>query len=200
MRNPGAARSKNDMTENTTIPSASILLVAPRESLAEALDHLLTRVGYVVAVEHDVQEALTRLTHGRFDLGMVDLQTRELGGMGLLRSIRNNDNLKTLPVIVIAAENQTSEIVEALNLQASDCLTVPFDFSLVPARITARLATRPSHGPVTPEQTLLRYQLESSDEGSLWLSPRDTWISFNQRFLKMWNLQEQVHQDPTGHK
>ena len=188
------------MTENIALPPPSILLVAPRESSAEALDHLLTRVGYVVAVEQNAQEALTRLTHGRFDLGMVDLQTAELAGLGLLKSIRSNDSLRNLPVIVIAAENQTSEIVEALNLQASDCLTVPFDFPVIPARIKARLATKPALERATAEETLLRYQLESSDEGSLWLSPRDTWISFNQRFLKMWNLHEQVHQDPTGYK
>jgi diguanylate cyclase (GGDEF)-like protein/PAS domain S-box-containing protein len=187
------------MTENIAVPPPSILLVAVKGSLAEVLRHLLTRVGYVVTAEQDAQEALTRLIRERFDMGILDLQTPE-HGLGLLKRIRSSDSLKNLPVVVIAAENQTSEIVEAFNLEASDCVTVPIDFAMVPARIKARLAIKPTLDRMTPSQTLLRYQLESSDEGSLWLSPQDTWISFNQRFLKMWDLGEQLLQDTSGHK
>src|SRR5215467_8250151 len=129
-----------NMAENITLPPPSILLVAVKDSLAEVLRHLLTGVGYVVTAEQDVQQALTRLTQERFDMGILDLQSPELGGLGLLKSIRSSDALKNLPVVAVAAENQTSAIVEAFNLEASDCVTVPFDFPLVPARIKARLA------------------------------------------------------------
>ena len=188
------------MTESLSLPPTSILLVGSSQSLAEVLDHLLTRSGYVVTVQQNAQEALTTLTHGCFDLGIVDLQRPEVGGLGLLKSVRRSDRLQDLPVVVIAGENQTSEIVEALILGASDCVTVPLDFPVVLARIKARIPSKPALECLTQEETLLHYQLESSDEGSLWVSAQEAWISFNQRFLKMFILPEQLVQDATNRK
>jgi diguanylate cyclase (GGDEF)-like protein/PAS domain S-box-containing protein len=188
------------MTENVSLPPASILLVGSSQSLAEVLDHLLTRSGYVVTVEENDQEALTTLTQGRFDLSILDLQRPEVGGLQLVKDIRRTDSLQEMPLVVIAGENQTSEIVEALSLGASDCVTVPLDFPVALARIKARLASKPALQRLTPEETLLYYQLESSDEGSLWVSPQDAWVSFNQRFLKMFTLPEELVQDTVNRK
>ena len=188
------------MTQNISLPPASILLVGSSRSLAEALDHLLTRSGYVVTVEQNAQEALAKLTQGRFDLGILDLQTPEVGGLGLLRNIRSSDSLMDLPVVVIAGENQTSEIVEALSLEASDCVTVPLDFPVALARIKARLACKLALERLTPEETLLHCQLEASNEGSLLVAANDDWISFNRRFLEMWTITEHRIQDPANRK
>ena len=56
----------------------------------------------------------------------------------MLRRIRENDQLKDLPVIVLSARKQDRDIVEALELGASDYMTKPFILDELVARL-ARL-------------------------------------------------------------
>jgi diguanylate cyclase (GGDEF)-like protein/PAS domain S-box-containing protein len=180
--------------------SASVLLVEANQSLADVLVYLLTQNGYEMTVEQNTQEAIARLIQRPFDLAIVDLQMPEFGGVELLRNIRRSDTLKHFPLVVIAAENQTAEIVEALSLGASDCVTVPLDFPVALARIKARLTPKLALEPLTSQEALLRYQLEASDEGSLLLSPQDDWSCFNQRFLEMWTVPEHLAREPKNRK
>jgi DNA-binding response OmpR family regulator len=59
----------------------------------------------------------------------------------VLRKIRENDRFKGLPIIVLSARKQARDIVEALELGASDYVTKPFIFDELAARL-ARLMGR----------------------------------------------------------
>ena len=59
----------------------------------------------------------------------------------MLRRIRENDRLKDLPVIMLSARKQDRDIVEALELGASDYVTKPFILDELVARL-ARLMGR----------------------------------------------------------
>src|SRR5262249_23340561 len=59
-----------------------------------------------------------------------------------LKFLRRVDSLLDLPIIMVTARGDSSDVVEALELGANDYLTKPLDFPIVLARIRAQLSLR----------------------------------------------------------
>jgi DNA-binding response OmpR family regulator len=109
--------------------------------LTELLEHRLGQRGYETAVARDVHEALALLKERSPDAVIMESMLPGQDGHEVLRWIRENDQLKDLPVIILSARKQDRDIVEALELGASDYVTKPFILEELLARL-ARLIGR----------------------------------------------------------
>lgn len=109
--------------------------------LAELLEHRLSLQGYETAVARDGGEALALIAERSPDAVIMESMLPVNDGYEVLRRIRENDRLKNLPVIMLSARKQARDIVEALELGASDYVTKPFIFDELAVRL-ARLMGR----------------------------------------------------------
>jgi diguanylate cyclase (GGDEF)-like protein/PAS domain S-box-containing protein len=121
----------------------SLLIVDDDEMNRYTLARRLRRDGYErLAMAGNGIEALAAMRADQFDLILLDIMMPEMDGFGVLEAMRTDSHLKTMPVIVISANDDTANFVRAIELGAVDYLTKPFDPVLLRARVRACLERR----------------------------------------------------------
>lgn len=101
-----------------------ILIVDDEPSMREFLEIMLTREGYKVATASDGRDALNMLNKQMYDLIISDIQMPGMGGLELLKNIK--DVSPDTEVIMITAYASTETAVEAMKDGAYDYITKPF--------------------------------------------------------------------------
>lgn len=124
------------------LPSLSagrrILVVEDDESLASFLSSELQSKSYVVDMVHDGEAAAALLeSQRRYDLLILDLNLPKLDGIALLQRVKPSH--PRLRMLVLTARSRVEDKVKALQSGADDCLTKPFSFAELTARVQALL-------------------------------------------------------------
>jgi CheY-like chemotaxis protein len=103
-----------------------VLIAEDEANIAESLSFILGREGHEVLAVADGAAALRQL-HGELpDLLILDVMLPGLNGFEVLKAIKSDPRLKSLPVIVLTAKTQPQdrELAEAIGVSAY--LTKPF--------------------------------------------------------------------------
>lgn len=117
----------------------TILVVDDEFSIVETLGEILTWEGYVVVTAPNGRAALTLLATERPALVLLDYMMPVLDGLQTLASIRGDDRLKNIPVVLMTAAPQ--RVLDAEPLW-NVLLRKPFDVDALLA-IVAELAGPP---------------------------------------------------------
>ena len=119
---------------------AKILIV---DDNPKYLRDALPMYGYEVVVATDGVQALKLLAKTNkttsFDLILLDIMMPNMNGWDTLKSIRNNENTKHIPVIMLTAINEEQKMVSSLKIGADDYVVKPFVLPNLLARIEAVL-------------------------------------------------------------
>ncbi|MFN3872143.1 MAG: response regulator [Ignavibacterium sp.] len=83
--------------------------------------------GYEIISVSDGMEALEILPRENIDLLITDLNMPNVDGFELIKAIRENDELKTTPIIVLSNLSETDDIEKALQFGADSYLIKPFE-------------------------------------------------------------------------
>jgi diguanylate cyclase (GGDEF)-like protein len=83
--------------------------------------------------------ALELIAAGSFDIILLDVMMPDMDGLEVLRRIRAKLSPEALPVIMVTANNQSADIVEALELGANDYVAKPVEFTIALARVNAQV-------------------------------------------------------------
>ena len=113
-----------------------ILFVEDDPSIREVTSRGLEKSGFRVEAEGDGRLALVRFRQGDFDLVLLDLMLPSLGGVEVCRSIRSESNV---PVVMLTARSDTTDVVLGLEVGADDYMTKPFEMPELVARLRAVL-------------------------------------------------------------
>ena len=130
-----------------------ILVVEDNKKLLQTIEKELLKHFEVECCE-DGEEGLYLIKQGIYDLVVLDLMLPSLGGIDILKNIRNN-HIDT-PVLILTAKESLDEKVEAFSIGANDYLTKPFYMEELVARIYAMLRTT---GKLQTKNTLDFYDL-----------------------------------------
>jgi PAS domain S-box-containing protein len=118
---------------------------AARVLLADDNGDLRAYVARILAPHHDVVavrngvEALEALRSGPFDLVVSDVMMPEMDGIELVRAIRSDPEVATLPFIMLSARAGDGAAIEGLRHGADDYLVKPFSSEELLARVYAQL-------------------------------------------------------------
>lgn len=126
-----------------------ILIAEDDAPLASFLAKAFLAENHNCEIAADGQDALTRLSSGRFDLLILDLNLPRLSGAEVLKRIRARD--PEIPILILTATDNVPERVACLDAGADDYLTKPFSFSELSARVRALIRRKGR-----PVQTILR--------------------------------------------
>lgn len=116
-----------------------ILIVEDEPAIRELLRMTLTANGFSCDEAGDGIQALERITSAKPDLVLLDWMLPGLDGLGVLRRLKADPATAELPVILLTAKSEESDIVLGLEMGASDYITKPFSNKVLVARIRALL-------------------------------------------------------------
>jgi DNA-binding response OmpR family regulator len=119
-----------------------ILVVEDEAHLAEGLAFNLEAEGHQVEIAGDGRSAVARLTDGesRFDLVVLDLMLPEMSGFEVARRTRASGNY--VPILILTAKDDSSDLVRGIEEGADDYLTKPFKLDELLVRARALLRRR----------------------------------------------------------
>jgi two-component system alkaline phosphatase synthesis response regulator PhoP len=120
----------------------TILVVEDEEDIRELLKYNLEKEGYQVLGAATGEEAL-RTVRGRLpDLILLDLMLPGIDGLEVCRRIKGDPQTKHLPIVMLTAKGEETDIVTGLELGADDYVTKPFSPRVLLARLRAALRRR----------------------------------------------------------
>ena len=109
-----------------------ILIVEDSPTMRQLLVFALKRLKDVDIVEaQDGMDGLRKVSSDHFDLALIDINMPVMDGLKLISLIRGEDNLKSMPIIVITTEGANEDRERALALGANEYLTKPIQANRV---------------------------------------------------------------------
>lgn len=131
-----------------------LLLVEDDELIAESLVKALTDQHYIIDVATDGQEGGELVEAFTYDLLLLDVMLPKLNGIRLCQQLRSQGN--RIPIILLTAQDTSTDKVMGLDAGADDYIVKPFDVQELLARIRALLRRGSSTLPPVLEWRNLR--------------------------------------------
>ena len=112
-----------------------IVVAEDEQHIAKLISFKLEREGYEVTWAKDGEEALEKIRQVMPDLVLLDVMMPVMDGYEVLRNLKNDDRLDTIPVIMLTAKSQEQDIVRGFDLGTDDYIVKPFR----PAELVVRI-------------------------------------------------------------
>lgn len=108
-------------------PNMKILVVDDMVTMRKIVKNILKQLGFAHIDEaENGQEALQKLRSDTFGFVVSDWNMPVMTGIDLLRAIRADEKLKATPVLMVTAEAQQSNLIEAVQAGVSNYIVKPF--------------------------------------------------------------------------
>ena len=104
-----------------------VLIVDDFATMRRILKNILKQIGFTkISEAEDGKNALNMLKEQKFDLVLCDWNMPEMPGIELLKQVRADDGLKDMPFIMVTAEAQKDNIIQAVQAGVSNYVVKPF--------------------------------------------------------------------------
>lgn len=121
------------------VSDAHILIVDDQQLNIDLIRRILHATPYSLSTTLSGHEALSWLEREPFDLVLLDIMMPGISGLDVLQQIRQSHAPSDLPVILVSALKDPSDIQQGLELGANDYITKPVNPSILRARIKTQL-------------------------------------------------------------
>jgi len=133
----------------------TVLVVEDEHDIRELLEYNLTRDGFNVRAVETGEQALTAVTTMPPDLILLDLMLPGIDGLQVCRKLKSDAATANIPILMLTAKDEETDVVTGLELGADDYVTKPFSPKVVVAR--ARAVLRRLSEPVHSEDEVLNF-------------------------------------------
>lgn len=116
-----------------------VLVVEDEDSLATLLQYNLQKEGYEVSLAGDGEEALLMVDERLPDLIVLDWMLPKVSGIEVCRRLRQRNETRNVPVVMLTARGEESDRVRGLDTGADDYVVKPFSMTELGARLRAVL-------------------------------------------------------------
>lgn len=137
--------------------TAYLLLVDDEEDLRLTIQESLEQANHHVTTATNAMRAREAVTHGKFDIAVLDIRLPDGSGVDLLHEFKEID--PNMGIILITGYAEVDTAVEAIRLGADDFLKKPFDHDELLVRVEALLKKRQ----LQQDHHALKKQLATSD-------------------------------------
>ncbi len=108
-------------------PNMKVLVVDDMVTMRRIVKNILKQLGFANVDEaENGQEALQKLRVDTYGFVVSDWNMPVMTGIDMLRAIRADEKLKTTPVLMVTAEAQQSNLIEAVQAGVSNYIVKPF--------------------------------------------------------------------------
>ena len=116
-----------------------VYVIEDDESIRELLKVALEGFGYKIKAYESAEPALLDMKEDKPDLALFDLMLPGMDGLSAIRLLRQDPQLKNVPVICLTAKDKELDKVMGLDVGADDYITKPFGVLELAARIRSLL-------------------------------------------------------------
>lgn len=128
------------LVEMMAVKRHKLLIIDDDPVSGQLLEILLEKKEFDVVRMLSGNEALQVLSEEHeFELVLLDIMMPEISGLEVLQEIRKTKNSYELPVIMVTAKSEDSDVINALRKGANDYLTKPVNIDIAMARIRTQL-------------------------------------------------------------
>ncbi len=120
-------------------PKRRILVVDDERDIVELVRYNLTKNGYDALVATDGTEALQIATRELPDLIILDLMLPGIHGTEVARRLKGDTRTAHIPIVMLTAKGEETDVVVGLTLGADDYVTKPFSIKILLARLATVL-------------------------------------------------------------
>jgi len=113
----------------------NILIVDDEEDVLELVRYNLDKSGYHTGTATTGEEALTKARAKLPDLMILDLMLPGIDGLEVCRKLKSDSKTQNIPIIMLTAKGEETDIVTGLELGADDYVTKPFSPKVLVARV-----------------------------------------------------------------
>lgn len=124
------------------LPVLNVLSIDDDNVIQVMITHALNDGAVRFTSAHSGPEGLAQLQREHFDLVLLDIGMPDMDGFEILSRIKGSTQTKSIPVILLTAENTTEDKVRGFELGAVDYITKPFEVAELRARVRAQLRTQ----------------------------------------------------------
>ena len=128
------------MKEKRTMANEKILIVEDEPSIRELVKMALEDAGFSAVYEAgDGETALQEVRRVQPDLILLDLMLPGIDGLTVCRKLKSEEDTRHIPIIMLTAKSEESDVVLGLEMGACDYITKPFSRKILAARVRAQL-------------------------------------------------------------
>ena len=117
----------------------SIIVVDDDEDILELIRYNLDREGFHIICAATGEDALEKVRSKPPDLLVMDLMLPGLDGLDICRILRSDSKTKSIPILMLTAKSQDTDIISGLEIGADVYVTKPFSIKVLTAHIKALL-------------------------------------------------------------
>jgi two-component system, OmpR family, alkaline phosphatase synthesis response regulator PhoP len=121
-----------------------ILIIEDEKDIRTMLSYALNKEGYEVVEADNGAVGLRRVREYEISLVILDLMLPEIDGLEVCRRMKSDPKTAKIPIIMVTARGEESDVVAGLELGAEDYVVKPFSIKVLIARLRAVLRRKNS--------------------------------------------------------
>lgn len=137
----------------------TILIVEDEEDIRELVRYNLARERYEILEAETGEAGLKLAARNKPDLILLDLMLPGKDGMEICRELKRSDDTRAIPVIMMTARGEESDVVAGLEIGADDYVVKPFSPKVLVARVKTILRRQSADEAPSEEDVLKIYDL-----------------------------------------
>jgi putative two-component system response regulator len=137
-----------------------ILIVDDDKMNRLLLNTILSRMSYRVSEAFDGTDCLEKAVTLRPDLILMDVEMPGMNGLDVTRQLKNNEETKNIPVMVISAYDELPDRVRAVEAGAEDFISKPVEQVILKAKVKSLLKIKEYNDNIQYYQKRLEKEVE----------------------------------------
>src|SRR5688572_2600793 len=129
-----------DMSKTTAVRPRGkrlVLVVDDEKDLLDLVTYNLGRNGYDTITAENGNDAIEQATAEQPDLVLLDLMLPGIDGTEVARRLKGDPRTANIPVVMLTAKGEETDVVVGLTMGADDYVTKPFSMKILLARVAA---------------------------------------------------------------
>jgi two-component system alkaline phosphatase synthesis response regulator PhoP len=135
---------------------AKVVIIEDEPDIIEVMSYNLKREGYQVSASRRGDEGLNLVRNQSPALVLLDLMLPGTDGLSICQQLKSDPITRDIPIIIVSAKGEESDVVIGLGLGADDYIAKPFS----PRELLARVKAVLRRGPVREDQQKERIQIK----------------------------------------
>ena len=178
-------------------PARGVVLVVDDEYVNRAIMcRLLRKAGFDTVEACNGIEALEAIVATEFDLILLDIVMPEMNGFEVLKTLRRQRSELDLPVIMVTANDETEQVVEAFENGANDFINKPIDPAVTMARINMHLQFAKSRSDLRKSEERYALVAQGTNDGLWDWDLQKNEIYFSPRWFAILAIEETENSTP----
>ena len=165
--------------EKITAVKKHLLIVDDDPDILELLRYHFSNEGFKVSCVENGEKALKVLKAVTPDLIILDIMLPGIDGLEIIKVIFSNPKTRDIPVIILSARTEETDIIIGMELGASDYVTKPFSVKVLMARARALLRNFPGY-----DEGIHRVQ-DVQRAGDITLHPSQLKVSVREKSVEL---------------